>query len=374
MRPPDGRGWRGGVWTGGARPLWWPENEPFPPTRDAWRRARARHAPRYPLMFCGMFLIFSLVVAAFITLLVNAFSAATSGGGLAAFAPLAILFVVVFAIGAGTVGRFARPVADLVDAAERIEAGDYAVRVRARGPRTLRSLATAFNSMSERLESSERERRRLLADVTHELRTPLTVMQGNLEALLDGVYPADKVHLEPILDETRVLSRLVDDLRTLSMAEAGALALHRETTDIGELLDDSVASFQTQADSAGIALTAQTDGKLPQIEVDPLRIREVLMNLLSNALRFTPRGGTVRATSSASDGYVLISVRDSGPGIAPDVLPHVFDRFYKSPESRGAGLGLAIAKSLVVAHGGEIEALSTLGLGTEMRVTLPVAE
>ena len=374
MRPPDGRGWRGGVWTGGARPLWWPENEPFPPTRDAWRRARARHAPRYPLMFCGMFLIFSLVVAAFITLLVNAFSSATSGGGLAAFAPLAILFVVVFAIGAGTVGRFARPVADLVDAAERIEAGDYAVRVRARGPRTLRSLATAFNSMSERLESSERERRRLLADVTHELRTPLTVMQGNLEALLDGVYPADKVHLEPILDETRVLSRLVDDLRTLSMAEAGALALHREATDIGELVDDSVASFQTQADSAGIALTAETDGKLPQIEVDPVRIREVLMNLLSNALRFTPRGGTVRATSSASDRLVLISVRDSGPGIAPDVLPHVFDRFYKSPESRGAGLGLAIAKSLVVAHGGEIEALSTLGLGTDMRVTLPVAE
>ena len=371
MRPPDGRGWRGGVWTGGARPLWWPENEPFPPTRDAWRRARARHAPRYPLMFCGMFLIFSLVFAAFITLLVNAFSAAISGGGLAAFAPLALLFVVVFAIGAGTVGRFARPVADLVDAAERIEAGDYAVRVRARGPRTLRSLATAFNSMSERLESSERERRRLLADVTHELRTPLTVMQGNLEALLDGVYPADKVHLEPILDETRVLSRLVDDLRTLSMAEAGALALHRETTDIGKLVDDSVASFQTQADSAGIALTAETNGKLPQIEVDPLRIREVLMNLLSNALRFTPRGGTVRAMSSAADGNVLISVRDSGPGIAPDVLPHVFDRFYKSAESRGAGLGLAIAKSLVVAHGGEIDATSEVGHGTEMRFWLP---
>ncbi len=374
MRPPGGgRGWRGGVWTGGARPLWWPENEPFPPTADAWRRARRRHPPRYALMFCGAFLIFVLVVAAFITLLVNAFSAATSGGGLAGFAPLAVLFVVVFAIGAGTVGRFARPVAELVDAAERIEAGDYAVRVRARGPRTLRSLATAFNAMSERLESSERERRRLLADVTHELRTPLTVMQGNLEALLDGVYPADNEHLEPILDETRVLSRLVDDLRTLSMAEAGALALHRETTSIGELVDDSVASFRTQADSAGIALTAETDGGLPQIEVDPVRIREVLTNLLSNALRFTPRGGTVAVTSSASDGQLRITVRDSGPGIAPDALPHVFDRFYKSAESRGAGLGLAIAKSLVVAHGGSIEATSTLGQGTEMRVTLPIA-
>ena len=372
MRPPDRRGWRGGVWTGGARPLWWPENEPFPPTRDAWRRARVRHPPRYALMFCGMFLIFSLVVAAFITLLVNAFSALTSGGGLAAFAPLAILAALVFAIGAGTVGRLSRPVADLVDAAERIEAGDYAVRVRARGPRTLRSLGTAFNSMSERLESSERERRRLLADVTHELRTPLTVMQGNLEALLDGVYPADNEHLEPILDETRVLSRLVDDLRTLSMAEAGALALHRETTSIGELVTDSVAPFRAQADAAGITLGAVTEGELPHVDVDPVRIREVLTNLLSNALRFTPRGGSVHITGAASGGQVVISVSDTGPGIAPDALPHVFERFYKSADSRGAGLGLAIAKGLVDAHGGTIEAKSTLGRGTEMRITLPV--
>src|SRR6185295_2114973 len=234
------------------------------------------------------------------TILVNIFRDATTGGGIAAFIPLTIVVLLLFGTAARGFRRFAAPLGDLIDAAENVEAGNYSVRVRARGPRELRSLASAFNSMSGRLESSERERRRLLADVTHELRTPLTIMQGNLEALLDGVYPADPAHLEPILDETRVLSRLVDDLRTLSMAEAGALALHRETTDIGELVDDSVASFQTQADSAGIALTAETDGELPQIEVDPLRIREVLMNLLSNALRFTPRGGTVRARSSAS--------------------------------------------------------------------------
>jgi two-component system OmpR family sensor kinase/two-component system sensor histidine kinase BaeS len=226
--------------------------------------------------------------------------------------------------------------------------------------------------MSGRLESSERERRRLLADVTHELRTPLTIMQGNLEALLDGVYPADAVHLQPILEETRVLSRLVDDLRTLSLAEAGAITLHREPTDVARLLTDSVASFRAQADGAGVALVTANDDALPQADVDPVRMREVLSNLLSNALRYTPRGGTVRVAASASDARIRVSISDTGPGIAADALPHVFDRFYKSDESRGAGLGLAIAKSLLVAHGGDIEATSKLGQGTEMLFTLPV--
>jgi len=170
-----------------------------------------------------------------------------------------------------------------------------------------------------------------------------------------------------------VLSRLVDDLRTLSLAEAGALTLHREPTDIGQLLTDSVASFRVQADSAGVELATVVDGVLPQLEIDPVRMREVLSNLLSNALRYTPRGGTVRVGASLSDGTVRISVRDSGPGIAAEALPHIFDRFYKSDESRGAGLGLAIAKSLVVAHGGEIDATSEVGHGTDMRFTLPIA-
>jgi signal transduction histidine kinase len=327
---------------------------------------------RFAAMFVGAFLFFGFVVAAFITILVNIFRDATSGGGIAAFIPLTIVVLLLFGTAARGFRRFAAPLGDLIDAAESIEAGNYGVRVRARGPRELRSLATAFNSMSGRLESSERERRRLLADVTHELRTPLTIMQGNLEALLDGVYPADPAHLEPILDETRVLSRLVDDLRTLSLAEAGALTLHREPTDVGQLLTDSVASFRIQADAAGIELATALDGVLPQSELDPVRMREVLSNLLSNALRYTPRGGTVRVGASVADGKLRVSVRDSGPGIAADALPHIFDRFYKSDESRGAGLGLAIAKSLVVAHGGEIEATSEPGQGTEMRFTFPV--
>ena len=326
---------------------------------------------RFAAMFIFAFLFFGFVVAAFVTILVNIFRDATTGGGIAAFIPLTIVVLLLFGTAARGFRRFAAPLGDLIDAAENVEAGNYSVRVRARGPRELRSLASAFNSMSGRLESSERERRRLLADVTHELRTPLTIMQGNLEALLDGVYPADPAHLEPILDETRVLSRLVDDLRTLSLAEAGALTLHREPTDVGQLLTDSVASFRVQADSAGVELATVVDGVLPQLEIDPVRMREVLSNLLSNALRYTPRGGTVRVGASLSDGTVRISVRDSGPGIAAEALPHIFDRFYKSDESRGAGLGLAIAKSLVQAHGGSIVATSAAGAGTTIRVTLP---
>ena len=320
------------------------------------------------------FLFFAFVVASFVVLLINAFNSPGAGGGSAIFVPLATLAVVIVAFGvARGIRRLVIPLGDLIDAAESVEAGDYSARVRPRGPRELRALARAFNAMSERLETSEEQRRRLLADVTHELRTPLTIMQGNLEALLDGLYPADAQHLEPILDGTRVMSRLVDDLRTLSLAEAGALTLHREPTDAAQLVTDSVASFRAQADAAGVDLVTAIDASLPQIEVDPVRMREVLSNLLSNALRYTPRGGNVRVGASALDGHVRVSVHDTGPGIAADALPHVFDRFYKSEESRGAGLGLAIAKSLVVAHGGEIEAISAAGQGTDMRFTLPVS-
>jgi two-component system OmpR family sensor kinase/two-component system sensor histidine kinase BaeS len=334
---------------------------------------RGRFMRRAAVFVLGMFLVFAFVVAAFVTLLINTFSTAADGRGFAAFVPIAVVIALIFAsVVARGLRQFAGPLGDLIDAAESVEAGDYGVRVRPRGPRELRSLASAFNAMSARLERSEEGRRRLLADVTHELRTPLTIMQGNLEALLDGMYPANAEHLEPILDETRVMSRLVDDLRTLSLAEAGALALHREPTDVAELVADAVAAFRTQADGAGISLVAEIDDALPQTEIDPVRIREVLSNLLANAVRYTPRDGSVRVGASASDGRVRVSVRDTGPGIDTDLLPHVFDRFYKSEESRGAGLGLAIAKSLVVAHGGEIGATSVPGRGTEMSFTLPV--
>ena len=161
-------------------------------------------------------------------------------------------------------------------------------------------------------------------------------------------------------------------MSTLSIAEAGALALHREPTDISALVTDSVASFRAQADAAGVELITEAAAP-PHVDIDPVRLREILSNLLANAIRYTPRSGSVRVTAATSDGQLRVAVRDTGPGIAADALPHVFDRFYKSDESRGAGLGLAIAKSLVVAHGGEISATSESGQGTEMRFTIPVS-
>ncbi len=267
--------------------------------------------------------------------------------------------------------RLAAPVGDLMEAAGRVEAGDYSTRVPERGPREVRDLARAFNAMTERLQQDEELRRNLLADVTHELRTPLTVMQGNLEAMLDGVYPRDDDHLAPILEESRILARLVEDLRTLSLAESGALQLHKEPTDLGVLIHEVFVSFGAQAKAAGVALDASLPEELPLVEIDPVRIREVFANLIANALRHTPAGGQIEITVFQQDKHISVSVRDTGVGIAPAELPYIFDRFYKSDQSRGMGLGLAIARNLVAAHGGEIAAESPPG-GAVIRFTLPV--
>lgn len=323
---------------------------------------------------CMGFLVFAAVVSVFITLLVQALSAAgAAGGGAFVVVPIAlVLMLIVVSSVARAVRRVIVPLGDLIDAAEKVESGDYSVRVRPRGPRELRALSRAFNEMSERLGRSETERTRLLADVTHELRTPLTVMQGNIEALIDGLHQPDEARFRSLLEDTHVLSRLIDDLRTVSLADAGALALHREPTDVAELIRDTVASFGTQADAAGVALRTDLDGDA-SASVDPVRIREVLTNVIANALRYTPRDGAVTVGLRARDELIEVRVRDTGSGVAPDVLPHMFDRFTHADDSPGAGLGLAIAKGLVVAHGGEIDATSTLGQGTEVRFTLPRA-
>ena len=288
---------------------------------------------------------------------------------------VALLFVLYgIALAARSLRRIARPVGDLIEAVGRVADGDLSTRVAERGPREARRLARAFNTMTTRLEAGEEQRRRLLADVSHELRTPLSVVQGNLEALVDGVHPADEAHLVAILDETKVLSRLVEDLRTLSLAESGALALHREAIDVGALVRETVDSLASRALPAGVSLEAQVPSGLPQVDADPVRGREILSNLIANALRYTPRGGQVTVTARAEGPRVAIDVRDTGAGIAPERIARIFDRFYKSPESRGAGLGLAIAKQLVEAHGGEISATSVVGEGTVVHFTLPVGE
>jgi signal transduction histidine kinase len=323
-------------------------------------------------MFFVALVVLSIVAATFLFwTLATALGAADAVGNVAR--GVALLVVVYgFLFTARQLRRLAAPTGDVIEAVGRVADGDLSTRVRERGPREARALARAFNAMTSRLEAGEEQRRRLLADVSHELRTPLSIVQGNLEALVDGVHAADEAHLAAILDETKVLSRLVEDLRTLSLAESGALALHREPVDVGALIRESVESFASQAQPAGVALEAQVSSGLAQVDADPVRAREIVGNLIANALRYTPRGGRITVSAQADGDGLAVAVRDTGAGIEPERIGRIFDRFYKSPESRGAGLGLAIAKQLVEAHGGQISATSVLGQGTEIRFTLPV--
>lgn len=269
--------------------------------------------------------------------------------------------------------RLAAPIGDIIEAAGRVAEGDYSVRVEEYGPREVRALANAFNAMAGRLQVNDEQRRHLLAEVTHDLRTPLTIIQGQLEGLLDGVYPRDEAQLGAILDETRLLSRLIDDLRTLALSEGGALPLRREPADLAVLAGEAVAAFQPQAELAGVELALEISPDLPELELDPVRIREVLTNLMANALRYTPPEGKICLRCERQDSQVVVSVSDTGSGIPAADLPHIFDRFYKSPDSHGAGLGLAIARNLVTAHGGHISASSQPGQGTTIRFTLPLS-
>ncbi len=291
--------------------------------------------------------------------------------------PVVFVAMLLFLLAAARRGmrRFGAPLGEVIDALGRVAAGDHGVRVSARG-REGRAIAGAFNAMAERLEQSEAQRRTLLADVTHELRTPLTVIQGQLEGVLDGVYPPDEAHLRPVLEQTRVVSRLIDDLRTLSIAEAGALELHREATDLVALLGASVASFGPDAAAAKVRVTLEASDDVPTLLIDPVRMRQVLNDLLGNALRHTPSGGTITVSAQLDRSVrsVRVMVADTGSGIAADALPRIFDRFYRSRGSAGSGLGLAIAKGLVTAHGGEIDVRSEgEGRGTTVSFTLPLS-
>ena len=379
------------------KPPWWPEDEPWPPRQPPWAWSGRRggwhgqrgsgpagwqHGPWRRRGFIWRmaigFGLFVVVVVSVVTLAIALVGGLFGLVGLSdntRLAALVVLALGVFAIVAAgrSIGRAAAPVDDLIEMAGRVEAGDLSARVEERGPREVRTLARAFNAMSARLQADEASRKTLLTDITHELRTPLTVIQGNLEGLLDGVYPADEEHLSPILDETRTLSRLIDDLRTLALADRGALDLRREDVDLAVLAHETVAGVRAAADAAGVSMTVrEVDEDLPPVSADPTRIREVLGNLLSNALRHTPAGGSVNVEVALGSGSaVAVTVRDSGSGIAPDVLPRVFERFVRTPDSPGSGLGLAIARDLVEAHGGTIVAEGPVGGGTAIRFSLP---
>jgi two-component system OmpR family sensor kinase/two-component system sensor histidine kinase BaeS len=243
--------------------------------------------------------------------------------------------------------------------------------------------------MADSLQQAETLRRHLMADIAHELRTPLTVMQGNLRALLDDVYPLEKREIATLYDESRLLNRLVDDLRELALAEAGALSLQTRAVDMARLLEQTRAQFAAAADAQGIALTLDIPAPLPSAHADADRVAQVLRNLIANALRHTPGEGVISIQVSVTSESVitgslitnnslLITVSDSGEGIDPEALPHVFERFYRADPSRarasgGSGLGLAIAKAWVEAMGGQMGARSEPGRGSAFWFSLPMA-
>jgi two-component system, OmpR family, sensor histidine kinase BaeS len=273
--------------------------------------------------------------------------------------------------------RLLRPVAALTTAAQRMGEGQLAQRVEVKGDDELAGLARSFNAMADAVATNEQQRRRLVNDVAHELRTPLANVRGYLEAVLDGLTPADRDLIASLHEEAVLLQRLVDDLQTLALAEARRLVLHREALDLAAIADQVAAGHSHQAETAGIELVVQRHDAAPlTVEADAGRLRQALGNLVSNALRYSAAGDRVTVRVLADEDDAVAEVADTGTGIAPDDLPHVFDRFWRADTSRtretgGSGLGLAICSQLIEAHGGTVDATSTLGAGSTFTVRLP---
>lgn len=269
-----------------------------------------------------------------------------------------------------------RPVRELTAATQAVARGELEQQVPVRSQDELGELAASFNQMSADLARANELRRRMTADIAHDLRSPLTVMAGYLEALRDGVLQPSPERFETMHQEALHLRRLVEDLRTLSLADAGELTLNREPVPPELVLEQSADVYRHQAEQQGIALSVQSEALLPEINVDPDRMAQVLGNLLSNALRYTPAGGQIVLGAREKGASVQLTVQDTGQGIEPDALPRLFDRFYRGDGARPtdggeSGLGLAIAKSLVELHGGVISVESRLGQGTRFTITLP---
>ncbi len=281
--------------------------------------------------------------------------------------------IVALALGAVLARQLTAPLRSLTAAAHGLAEGEV-TQVQVRSQDEIGELAQAFNDMAQSLSQQETLRRNLMADIAHELRTPLTVIRGDLEALLDGVFEPSPQALASLQEETLLLSRLVDDLRSLAQAEAGQLKLDLQPTDLALLLQGVVESFAHQAASQGQGLSLEAASDLPLVDADPQRVRQVVANLISNALRHAPESGQVVVSASQQVGMLQVSVADDGPGIAPADLPHVFDRFWRGGPGRaeGSGLGLAISRGLVRAHGGQIWVDSTLGKGSTFQFTLPL--
>jgi signal transduction histidine kinase len=271
--------------------------------------------------------------------------------------------------------RMSAPIKSLALAARRLGQGDLSQRVQLKDKSEIGELAQAFNSMASDLERAEKLQRNMVADVAHELRTPLSNIRGYLEAIRDGVIKPDAATVRSLDEEAALLSRLVDDLQELSLAEAGELKLNRQPEDIGEVINRAVAAIQVQAQGKGISVVADLPEGLPPCDIDIQRIGQVLRNLLENAIAHTGYGGRITVVAEKQDNRVKVSVTDTGEGIPAEDLPYIFERFYRVDKSRtratgGSGLGLTIARRLVEAHGGKIEVQSEVGKGSRFTFTI----
>jgi two-component system OmpR family sensor kinase len=301
------------------------------------------------------------------------------------FVATALAVGLIVVVGALLNRRLNAPLQRLADAARAVAAGDLDQQVEAGGSIEVAQVGQAFNEMTAALQEAETLRQNMVADVAHELRTPLSVLQGNLWAILNDAYPLEKAEISRLYDETRLLSRLVEDLRELALADAGELYLELRPTDVAQVIRDTVDTLALAAEVQEVSLTAQLPDDLAPAQADPDRVAQVLRNLLVNALRHTPSGGSVTVSASSKVKSLEIAIADTGEGIAPDDLPHVFERFWRADPARarsrssgegrmagGTGLGLSVAQSLVKAQGGRIWVESTPGEGTVFRFTLPL--
>jgi signal transduction histidine kinase len=293
-------------------------------------------------------------------------TAALIGGG------LALLVALFFGY------QLLRPVGALTRAARAMAGGDLGQQVKVKGTDELADLGRAFNRMAETLQRSEQNRRSMTADIAHELRTPIAVQRAHLEALQDGVYQLTAENLQPVLDQTELLARLVDDLRTLALADSGELHLEREPVQPIDLARRVIERFRPEADNRQVELSMEgAETGYPEVNVDARRIEQILNNLVGNALRYTPPGGQIRISIAKSEKKLILRVADNGPGIPAEALDHLFERFYRADRSRsreegGTGLGLAIARQLAVAHGGDLTVCNCPAGGAEFSLELPL--
>lgn len=269
-----------------------------------------------------------------------------------------------------------RPIRELTNATHAVSDGDLSQQVPVRSNDELGELARAFNRMSTELSRSVNARKQMTADIAHELRTPLSLILGHAEAVHDGVLPPTRENFEIIRDEATRLEHLINDLRTLSLADAGELSIQLQTIEPERLINEVASLYQYQTQRKNITFSLDVARHLPAIEVDPGRMTQVLTNILDNALRHTPEGGTVMLSARDLENQVELAIQDSGPGLDAEALERIFERFYRADPSRqrvdgGSGLGLAIAKSIVQAHGGQLSAESEPGQGLKVRVLLP---